>query len=341
MPRVTVLMPVYNASEFLREAVDSILKQSFSDFEFLIIDDGSTDGSQSLIHSYHDSRIRFDQNEKNIGVAKTLNRGLDLARGEYIARMDADDISLPRRLEKQIHFMDKNPEIGVSGTWIRLFGDQPRVVARCPNGASIIKAYMLFDNALYHPTVIMRRDMIKKYNLRYDSHFNRTEDYDLWLRASNHFSLGNLPEALVMMRHHKDSITNTAETVMTDQTEKLLFKGLLNLGLRPTKEELEFHHIVGRGRRLSSRDEVDKAEKWLKTLKGQNEKVGFYESEALEKAIGMVWFKVCSNSTPMGMLVWSKCRKSSLSDGYAPPFSEVMRFWASMIWHTVRKVVFI
>ena len=341
MPKVTVLMPVYNAGKFLREAVDSILAQSFTDFEFLIIDDGSTDGSQSIVRSYDDSRIRFVQNEKNIGVAATLNRGFDLARGEYIARMDADDISMPHRLERQIDFMEESPEVGVSGTWIRLFGDQPRVVDRCPVGASVVKAYMLFDNPLYHPTVIMQRNLIEKYNLRYDSHFNRAEDYDLWLRAANHFLLNNLPEVLVMMRHHKNSITNTTKPVMTGQTEELLLKGLQNLGLKPTDEELKFHHIVGRGRRLSSRDEVERAESWLKTVKNQNDKVRLYESKALEKAIGMVWFKVCSNSTPLGTWVWKKRRESSLADGYEPLFSEVMRFWASIMWHTVRKIVFL
>jgi glycosyltransferase involved in cell wall biosynthesis len=339
MPKVTVLMPVYNANKFLREAVESILKQSFTDFEFLIIDDGSTDDSQSIIRSYDDSRIKFVQNEKNIGVAATLNRGLDLAWTEYIARMDADDISLPSRLEKQIHFMEENPDVGISGTWIRLFGDQLRVVDRCPVSASVVKAYLLFDTAIHHPTAIMRRNLIEKYRLRYDPSFGSCgEDFDFWLRASNNFSVDNLPEALVKMRHHKDSLSNASKEIMTDHTEKLLFEGLKNLGLSPTNEVVKFHHIVGRGRRLSSWDEVERAESWLKTVKNQNDKVRLYESKALEKVIGMVWFKVCSNSTPLGTWVWKKRRESSLSDGYDPLFSEVMRFWASIMWHTVRKI---
>jgi len=115
MPKVTVLMPVYNAEKYLKEAIGSILGQSFSDFEFLIINDGSTDSSVKIIKSYDDPRIRFIANEKNLGVIPTLNKGFALAQGEFIARMDADDISLPKRLELQADFMDKHPEAGAIG----------------------------------------------------------------------------------------------------------------------------------------------------------------------------------------------------------------------------------
>ena len=324
----------------IREAVDSILAQSFADFEFLIIDDGSTDGSQSIIRSYDDSRIGFVQNEKNIGVAATLNRGLDLAQGEYIARMDADDISLSHRLEKQIHFMDENPEVGVSGTWIRLFGDQPRVVDRCPVGASVVKAYMLFDNPMFHPTVIMRRRLIEEYSLRYDPLFKRTEDFELWSRASEYFVMDNLPEVLLRFRVHNASVTSTTQDVMTQQTEGILARSLERIGIKPTSEEIKFHHVIGRGRRLHTCDEIESTEKWLSMICDRNRKVGVYDTEALDKAIGMIWFRLCSNSTPLGTRIWKKCRKSLFFSGFTPSLSEVMRFWVSMIWHTVRKVVF-
>ena len=114
-PKVTVLMPVYNCEKYLRESIESILNQTFKDFEFLIINDGSSDKSAEIVESYNDNRINFVQNEKNIGLAASLNRGLDIAKGEYIARMDADDISLPERLEKQVRFMETNPQIGICG----------------------------------------------------------------------------------------------------------------------------------------------------------------------------------------------------------------------------------
>ena len=115
-------MPAYNAEKYINEAIDSILAQTFTDFEFIIIDDGSTDSTCAIVESYSDSRIRFFKNEHNLGVAATLNRGLDLARGEYIARMDADDISLPTRFEKQAAYMDSHPDVVVCGTGVECFG---------------------------------------------------------------------------------------------------------------------------------------------------------------------------------------------------------------------------
>jgi len=330
-------MPVYNASEFLREAVESIFAQSFSDFEFLIIDDGSTDGSQSIIRSYDDSRIRFAQNEKNIGVAATLNRGLDLAQGEYIARMDADDISLPRRLEKQIHFMDKNPEIGVSGTWIQLFGDQLRVVDRSPVGASVVKAYLLFDNPMFHHSVILRRDTMKKHGLRYDPVFNRTEDLDLWSRASEYIAMDNLPKVLVRFRVHDASVTSNAQDVMTRQTEKILTRSLEKIGIELKREEIKFHHVISRGRRVYSREHIEKAETWLSNIREKNRHTGVHDVEALDKAIGMIWFRLCSNSTPLGVWILSKYRKSVLSEGYHPSSSSILRFTVSLLWHLIAK----
>ena len=122
MPRVVVLMPVYNAERYIDSAVRSILQQSFQDVQLLIIDDASSDQSLEVVQHFRDSRIRLEQNERNLGLAATLNRGLQLADCEYLVRMDADDRSLPRRLELQVGFMDSCPEIGVSGTWMRLFG---------------------------------------------------------------------------------------------------------------------------------------------------------------------------------------------------------------------------
>ena len=120
-PKVTVLMPVYNGEKYLKEAITSILLQTFDDFEFLIINDGSSDASVDIIQSFRDPRIRLVHNDTNIGLIATLNKGLKLAHGKYVARMDQDDISLPRRLEKQTYFMDNNPDVGVCGTWIKLF----------------------------------------------------------------------------------------------------------------------------------------------------------------------------------------------------------------------------
>ena len=122
MPKISVIMPAYNAEQYISEAIESILGQTFADFEFIIIDDGSSDSTSGIIASYKDSRIRYFRNEKNLGIVGALNRGLALAAGEYIARMDADDISLPERFQTQCAYMEKHPDVGVCGTAIKVFG---------------------------------------------------------------------------------------------------------------------------------------------------------------------------------------------------------------------------
>ncbi|MEN6462126.1 MAG: glycosyltransferase family 2 protein, partial [Syntrophomonas sp.] len=166
-PLVTVLMAVYNGEQFLKESIDSILSQTFSDFEFIIVDDASTDNSRALIDSYADPRIRVISNAHNLRLAGSLNRGLSLARGKYVARMDADDISLRQRLEKQVAFMESRPDIGVSGSWLECFGDK-RQVWEYPVDPGIIRCNLLFQNQLGHATVIMRRQLMTDKRLFYN-----------------------------------------------------------------------------------------------------------------------------------------------------------------------------
>ncbi len=156
-------MSVYNGEKYLREAIDSILGQTFKDFEFLIIDDGSTDSSVEIIRSYADPRIRLIQNEENIGLSRSLNKGLKLARGEYIARMDADDISLPRRLAAQVGLLDKQPDIGLVGTSIQLIDcDGERMhVHRVPTTHAQILWALCFTTPLAHPSVVFRKVIIE------------------------------------------------------------------------------------------------------------------------------------------------------------------------------------
>ncbi|MCP8319033.1 MAG: glycosyltransferase, partial [Candidatus Methylarchaceae archaeon HK01B] len=127
-PKITILMSVYNGEKYLREAIDSILNQTFKDFEFLIINDGSTDRTVEILRSYHDSRIKIITNEKNMGLTKSLNKGLKIARSEYVARMDADDISYPRRLEVQYEYMKKNPDVGIVGSWNDVIDDKGNTI---------------------------------------------------------------------------------------------------------------------------------------------------------------------------------------------------------------------
>ncbi len=209
MVRVTVLMPVYNGERHLRESIESILAQSFGDFEFLIIDDGSTDTSRSIIGSYHDSRIRCAENGRNIGLARSLNRGLHLARGEYVARQDADDVSESGRLGRQVDFLDHHADTVVLGTWYTKVDEQGVQLGlrEPPCDPLEIRWRLLLDVPLVHATVMMRRSTVMEKAGFYDETIDYAEDYDYWLRIARSLVIANLNEYLVRIRMSPSSMT--------------------------------------------------------------------------------------------------------------------------------------
>lgn len=209
MPKVSILMPVYNSEKYLTDAINSILKQTFSDFEFLVFDDGSIDNSLKIISSYSDSRIHIFKSEQNYGHIFHLNRGLEIAKGKYIARMDADDIAHPERLEYQVKFLERNSDIGVCGTWYKEFGCQNNLVKH-PIDDQEIRLKLLFKScALGHPTVMMRKLIFDTYLLKYFQSEYPAEDYWLWIRISLVSKLANIPKVLLFYRTHVNQVSKT------------------------------------------------------------------------------------------------------------------------------------
>lgn len=210
-PRVTVLMPVYNGAAYLRQAVDSILSQTLADFEFLIVNDGSTDDSRAMVTSYRDPRIRILDNPENIGITRSLNRGLAEARGELIARQDADDVSHATRLAKQTAFMDAEPgvvalgaqarSISIHGKTIRTYGWDK---LRSDQG---LRWQIMFDSAFVHTSVMFRRSIVWGTERGYDETFITSQDFELWSRLSRRNKLRNLPDVLVDVRQHPKSVS--------------------------------------------------------------------------------------------------------------------------------------
>lgn len=230
MPKISVVMPVYNGEKYIKEAIDSILSQTFPDFEFIIINDCSTDNTESIIKSYNDSRIRYIKNEKNLGVAESLNKGLDVAKGEYITRMDADDISLPERFEKQISFMDRHKNIAVSGCAIERFG---AIGGKAYNEYSKekIRIGFLFRSCIFHPTVMMRRSVMEIENYRYDVHFDKVEDYELWTRILPKYDICSIKSVLLKYRVHSGQVTQNYSQMHKKLLLELKKKFLLYIGI--------------------------------------------------------------------------------------------------------------
>ena len=206
-PIVSVVMSVFNGERYLREAMDSILQQAFTRFEFIVIDDGSTDSSRAILDSYCDERITIISNDTNRGLTPSLNLGIRKAQGRYLARMDADDISDPGRLQKEMEFLDAHPGHAAVGCFARLIDEHSRVtrLVAHPVGDQVVRRYLRRDNCLTHGSAMIRMDCLHEMGL-YDETITRAQDYDLWLRLSERYRLANIPEYLYSFRVHPGSI---------------------------------------------------------------------------------------------------------------------------------------
>ncbi len=206
--RLSVILPAYNAERYLREAISSILQQTFTDFELLVLNDGSVDSTEKVVLEFDDPRIVYICNERNIGLANTINKGLALAKGELIARMDADDISLPTRLETQVRYLDEHPEVMLCSCAIQQFGAAQRQMIG-PNDFEQVKVNMLFASAIGHASSVWRKDFFTKNQLAFCQDEFPAEDYGLWTRAVFCGKMVNIPDVLYRYRIYPEQVTAT------------------------------------------------------------------------------------------------------------------------------------
>lgn len=232
MELVSVIMSVYNGEGYLKEAMDSILNQTYKNIEFLIINDGSCDNSLEIIKSYKDERIKILDNIENKGLIYSLNRGIKEAKGKYVLRMDADDISFLNRIEEQVKFMEENSDLAISGTDALYFGKNIKsYIRQMPKGAENINSYSLVLTPFIHPSIIVKTDIVKRY--MYDGKFKGTEDFELWVRILKEYKGDNLSKVLLKYRILNNSITRTEEKKIKERFQLLSSiykKSLDNLG---------------------------------------------------------------------------------------------------------------
>ncbi|MDH4185753.1 MAG: glycosyltransferase [Nitrospira sp.] len=200
-PLVSVLLPVYNAASYVRESIESILGQTFTSFELIVIDDGSTDESAQVIRSVRDPRMQVI-NQTNQGLSSALNRAVDVARGAYLARQDADDISLPQRFERQVDFLEAHPRYGIIGTWADIRSENGQVVKRHahPTESCDLKFELLFDNPFVHSSMMVRKQVFERVGGYSTDRSIRAEDYELWSRVARVLEVANIPEVLHIYR---------------------------------------------------------------------------------------------------------------------------------------------
>jgi len=243
MPLVTVLMPVYNTEKYLKEAMDSVLNQTFGDFEFLIIDDGSTDNSVEIIKSYADKRIRLIRNESNIKLIATLNKGIDISKGKYICRVDADDICINTRIEKQAGFMEAHPDYAACSSGVEIFFENTdrsfNIIYK--KFTDEIRIMTLYQNHFVHPASFIRKDFINERNLRFNKNFIHSEDYYFFVKLSEIGNLYNVNEVLVRVRKHLSNVSVLNSDIQDRNSINVIKYQLKKIGINPEHIDFELY----------------------------------------------------------------------------------------------------
>ena len=297
-PYVSVVMAVCNGEKYLSDAVESILSQSFREFEFIIIDDGSTDATASILAQFEkrDARVLIHRFDTNHGLSSALNFAIQHARGEYIVRMDADDISFPNRLSGQVAYLDEHPEVGICGTWVELIGDSAGKTWKHPLSHEAISVRMLFANALVHSSVMLRRSVMTRHELYYDESIRYAQDYELWSRAMLVTRFANVGSILLQYRVYKTS-SGAQNLEQQDQTKAIVQRRILSLlGVECTGEELDLHNQLSIFRYGNDEKFFHRARTWLEKLLLANARTHVFSPRLLSKDLGVRWTQICERA---------------------------------------------
>lgn len=281
-------MPVYNKAPFVKDAIDSVLQGGFQDFEIVCVDDKSTDNSLAVLHGIGDPRLRIIGLPENLGPAGAANRCLDEARGEYLVRLDADDLAVPDRLAKQVAFMDAHPDIVASGGHLQLFGARDRLW-RFPIEHDDCVSNLLFGVPVSQGASIMRRSVIEQHGLRYDPLWPRVgEDWLFWLRVSRVGRFGNLDEAMTLYRRGEQNISHGRDK--SEDFADITRRAFAFFGLPLTEDQLDLHLLAGKiFRRPPDAARVKALRDWLDVLLTANERRQLFPKAAFERRIATAW----------------------------------------------------
>jgi len=286
-PRIAVVLPVYNGEMYVREAIQSVLDQTFTNFELLAIDDGSTDRTPEVLSSFTDPRLRVIRFPANRGLVPALNTGIGESRSEFIARMDADDICMPQRFERQVRFLEAHPEVSICGTWMREFG-ACRALSRPPADSEHVRAGLFFGWIMSHPTIMMRRSFLERFGLTYNAVFPHAEDLDFLIRASEVTRLANIPEFLMQYRRHDRQVSVVCRQRQCEAVGNLLVRQL-RLLLPEVRDGEEAFHVKLANAALPP-SQLRQAGEWLLRLDRANRENGKYHTEYFRRGLSRWWF---------------------------------------------------
>lgn len=327
--QVSVIMAVHNNASYVADAIESILRQTFKDFEFLITDDRSDDGSSELINSYakKDSRIVVYRNEMNRGLAESLNYMLKSASGKWVARMDGDDISIPDRLKYQIQFM-QNGNLDLCGSWAQTIGYGGSRTMRMPTDDSAIRVCMLFQSPFIHPSVMMRTSAVRKF--RYDTDAKDAEDYDLWVRLSPFVRMGNVPATLLQYRIHDRQVSSSTTSSQRITAIRVRRRYLKDLKLPLSSHEMEaLVHVRAKNGCIRPKHLAD-LERALEKVRNH-----FAFVPEIQRLVARQWYLECVRSANRGFSTWRWYRRSNLKEGFGEAVIDEAALWV-LCWLRIR-----
>ncbi len=336
-PRVSVIVPVHNVERYIGAAIDSLLEQTYTDFEVVVVDDGSQDRTVEIVQNYEDPRVRLVRHARNMGVAQARNTGLECSRGELIALLDGDDIALPDRLERQVSALDAAPEIGMVGCYsegIDEAGILIGVVWKRPVSSDGTEIGLLFRNTLGGSPVMFRRSAIPENGYR---QFPVAEDYDFNARLAKRWKVTNVPRALIRYRVRRDGLTQTNKDLMETHVRQVMREQLEDLGIQPTARELDLNRHIGALILPNTHELLDEIEAWLLKIQKANDAIRRYDSNALARVLAHEWFEVCKFASELGWVAWRRHARSALRGAWEPPWRQKIRFAAKCLVRHRRK----
>ncbi|WP_163527373.1 glycosyltransferase family 2 protein [Halobacillus ihumii] len=339
-PLVSIIMPVYNSEEYLDESIKSILNQTYKNFELILINDGSTDESINIINKFKDDRIMVYNNDGNKGLIKTLNIGLELSKGTYIARMDADDISTKLRIEKQVNFLKENLDISIVASNAIMFSDKYPWIKKHTSynkGVDAIKCELLFQNRIFHPSVMFRKSIIETDKAFYNDDHIMCEDFGFWQLLADKNNIEVMKERLIHYRMSNTSITSKSrdrlQTLIQSQKE-VYRQGLQLMDINFNSEELNVHTEISMANKIINFNfSLEEKEEWLLKIIKENDSSQYFNQVELKLIISEFYFSNCviannykayKKSTfykinPLGIVRFKKERLKFLILNYVKP----------------------
>ncbi len=294
MPELSIIMPLYNTEMYVAQAIQSLLSQTYTDFELIIVDDGSTDKSLEIVKSFKDSRIKIMRNQQNQGIVFSRNRGLKEAVGEYIAPFDSDDIAMPDKFRKQIDFLKTHPDFGLIGSWIKMIDENGKFIKkkwRLFAKPEEIPAQLLFRNYFAQSSVVIRREALPVSG--YENGFSFGEDYRMWIDIAKKYKMWNYPECLLLYRVHSKN-TTSININNIEKHEKMIFEYSFKfLNIEIDENSASILQLINNEEKIMQIYKLKEIEKFLILVLSRNADLNIYDQKQLQKVVVKRWLKVC------------------------------------------------